>query len=230
MSHSLRVAFHVSGRAKSHAHMYFDMCADKLVEYWRLAKDLKGRNFKSPGYEELATRTERAAVEPVVFGGMALEATLFDLGACLLGEDFAERIDKLDPLGKFYVLSRYVNRRSPDPSGVTVQSIQALLTARNRLVHYKSQQWARGDLQQPLDAARKFHKIHLKGLDASLRALVLLSLHFDGNIFEELRILPSFKKAEYWESLVPKELHSDVKWCILQSNEEISRVTGGNGA
>jgi hypothetical protein len=55
-------------------------------------------------------------------------------------------------------------------------------------------------------------------------ALALTSMYFDGNIFEELRILPSFKKEEYWVNIVPKELHNEIRWCIDTSKREKMRA------
>jgi hypothetical protein len=220
MKHGARIGFHQSGRAGSYAHMYFQMCAEKLQEYRALVKETEDSNCLAENHDRLVDRVQQAAVEPVVYGGMCLEATLFDLAACLYGDEFAEKTDKLDPLGKFYVLSQAVNRCTPDASSMTVQSIRALITARNHLVHHKSASWLDGDWMHLFHDAEKKHQRHIAGLTASFSALVLLSLHFDGNIFEELRILPSFKKTEYWRDLVPTPLHADVNRCIELSAKE----------
>lgn len=215
MSHPLKISLHVSGRTKPYSHMYFRMCARALVQYRKLSDTLKELNELDPCYDELSDAVEEAAVLPVVFAGMCLEATLFDLAACLFGEAFAESTERLDPLGKFVVLAQCVDKQSPSKSGATYQSLHALVTARNRLVHYKSQSMIdQENIGKFMERASKLHKQHLLGIDASFRALVLLSIHFDGNIFEELRILPSFKKPEYWNSLVPEELHAEVHRCI----------------
>jgi len=200
--------------------MYFRMCAKALVRYRRLAQDLETVNRLDPIYDLLFEQVEEASVEPVIFAGMSLEAALFDLGACLFGEDFAAHTDKLDPVGKYVVLAQIVDRQAPNPSGFTLQSIQALVTSRNKLVHHKSQNMLDSNLGNILDRAKKDHAKHLVGISSSFSALVLLSLHFDGNIFEELRILPSFKKPEFWEKVVPAELHGDVKRCIELSAKE----------
>ena len=228
MNHPLRVPFHSSGRAKSHSHMYFRMCAKALVRYRSLAQELAKLNHLDSNYDPLLERVEEAAVEPVIFAAMSLEAALFDLGACLFGEGFATHTDKLDPVGKYVVLAQFVDRKAPNPSGVTLQSIQALVTTRNKLVHHKSHSMLENDWTNILSKAKKAHAQHLVGISSSFNALVLFSLHFDGNIFEELRILPSFKKREYWESVVPTELHEDVKRCIELSAKEARNVMLGN--
>ena len=208
--------------------MYFSMCAKALVQYQKLSDALPKFHDLDPHYRELSDAVEEAAVLPVVFAGMCLEATLFDLAACLFGEAFAESIERLDPLGKFVLLAQSVDRKSPSKSGATYQSLQALVTARNRLVHYKSQSMIdEENLGKVIDRASKLHKQLLSGIDASFRALVLLSIHFDGNIFEELRILPSFKKPEYWESLIPKELHAEVRRCIEVAAHARKRPSSG---
>src|SRR5438874_2077210 len=139
MTHPLRVQLHRSGRAKSHSFMYFRMCARALVRYRALASALEGLDQMDPQYDLIADEIEEAIVEPVVFAGMCLEATLYDLSACLCGDSFAEAIDKLDPLGKYYALAQYVDRKPPNLGGPTAQSLQAVITARNKLVHHKSQ-------------------------------------------------------------------------------------------
>jgi hypothetical protein len=196
------------------------MCARALVRYRGLVDQIKGLNHLDRLYDEIADQLEEAAVEPVVFGGMCLEATLCDLTACLFEDTYAEQTDKLGPMGKYFVVAKYMDRRVPDTTSVTYQQLKALIAARNLLVHYKSVSYLEGDIQKVLEGTTRQHRQHVAGINASFKALVLLSLHFDGNIFEELRIIPSFKKPEYWFNLVPSELHPDVRWCIEKSSEE----------
>lgn len=199
------------------------MCARSLVRYRNLAQQIKNLDHQDRMYDEVADRLEESAVEPVVFGGMCLEATLYDLTACLFGDTYAEQTDKLGPMGKYFVIAKYMDRQVPDTTSTTYQQLKALIAARNFLVHHKSVSYLDGDIQQVLDGTAKQHRQHVAGINASFKALVLLSLHFDGNIFEELRIIPSFKKPEYWQDLVPPELHSDVHWCIEKSRNESSQ-------
>lgn len=230
MTYPLRVSFHASGRAKSHSFMYFKICAGSLVRYRALNDELHQLENLDPMYEAVFERVEHAALEPVVFAGMCLEAALYDLSACLFGDAFAEHTDKLDPVGKFVVLAQLVDRATPSSGSITLQSIQALVSARNKLVHHKSQPALELDFTKIIARAKKEHKQQVDGISASFRALVLLSLHFDGNIFEELRILPSFKKVEYWREIVPAELHEDVKWCIQATRRQKQRVEPSNTA
>ncbi len=221
MTHPLVVPLHVSGRSKSHALMYFRMCARSLATYKHRANQLNGLDRLDPKYDHMYSVVEEAAVEPVVYAGMCLEATLYDLAVCLFGEEFIEHTDKLDPLAKFFVLAQFVDKQPPNKASVTYQTIQTVVTARNRLVHSKSQPGIDGfNIGKVMGRAQKLHEQHMLGITSSFRSLVLLSLYFDGNIFEELRIIPSFKKQEYWVDIVPKELHEDVKWCITASRKE----------
>ncbi len=223
MSHPLIVPFHVSGRAKPYSFMYFRMCARALVNYRGLVDQLNKIKNLDPSYDTLFEQVEEAAVEPIIFAGMCIEATLYDLAACLFGEEFVEHIEKLDPLGKYFVIANFVDMEAPSKSSMTYQSIQAVITARNKLVHYKSQSVFKSEPAKIINRVKKEHEQRDKGISASFQSLVLLSLHFDGNIFEELRIIPSFKKPEYWINVVPKELHEDVKQCIKMSRKERSR-------
>ncbi len=221
MTHPLVVPLHVSGRAKSYAFMYFRMCARSLVIYRQRANELIKFDHLDPRYNQMFAAAEEAAVEPVVYAGMCLEATLYDLAACLYGDEFVEQTEKLDPLAKFFVIAHLVDRQPPSKASVTYQTIKTVVTARNRLVHYKSQPGIdEFNIGKVMDRAKKLHDLHMQGITASIRSLVLLSLYFDGNIFEELRIIPSFKKQAYWIDIVPKELHEDVAWCINASRKE----------
>lgn len=224
MSHPLRVPFHASGRANSHAFMYFKMCAESLVAYRAITAKGNGLDPMSPTFEDISDRADELSVLPVIFAGMCLEATLYDLAACLFGEEFADRIDKLDPVSKFQVIARYVDRQDPPLGGSTTNAVQAVVSARNLLVHSKSLAFDLNEVGALMKKAGKSHQKKLDGIDNSLKALVLTSLHFDGNIFEELRILPSFKKDEYWVNVVPKELHPEIRWCIEASKKEKSRA------
>lgn len=221
MAHPLIVPLHVSGRAKPNSFMYFRMCAQSLVIYRHFAEQLNALDHLDPRYDQMLTSVEEAAVEPVIYAGMCLEATLFDLAVCLFGDEFVEHTEKLDTLAKFYVIALFVDRRSPSKANVTYQTIQTVVTARNKLVHYKSQPGINvSNIGKIMDRAKKLHDQQMHGIAASFRSLVLLSLYFDGSIFEELRIIPSFKKQAYWIDIVPNELHEDVKSCIKLSQQE----------
>ena len=208
------------------------MCAQALVRYRVLLTQLPEEDGHEIEYQDVLIKVEHAAIEPVVFAGMCLEATLFDLAACLFGDEFAESIDKLDPVAKFLVIARLVDRAAPDRSSVTVQHIQSVVQARNRLVHHKSRSAKNIDteLGKLMDRAWREHDQHVRGVEASFKSLVLLSLHFDGNIFEELRILPSFKKPDLWQQVVPAYLHKEVHWCVEVSRKAVRRRENRSGA
>ena len=223
MKQPLVVSFHTSGRARSYAPTYFRMCAGSLVIYRHCVAKLNDLDHMDRRYDQIYTETEEASVAPVVYAGMCLEATLYDMAACLFGDEFGEHINKLDPLAKFCVIAQLVDRRAPKKDSVTAQHIQAVVSARNKLVHFKSQSGFEGP-EKIIGRARKLHDEHMRGIEASFRSLVLLSLYFDGNIFEKLRIIPSFKKPEYWVKTVPNELKADVEWCVDASRKEFRRA------
>jgi hypothetical protein len=221
MAHRLTVGFHTSGRAKTNVWLYFRMCMQSLIRYRTLVESLKNLDpIYSNEYRDVSDSIEQEAVEIVVFAGMCLESTLYDLAAALYGETFVDSIDKLSPLEKFIVIVRILDREVPDTSRVTFQSIQALVAARNKLIHHKSISYLENSHDNVMKQATKEHAKLVGGINNSFRALVLISLYFDGNIFEELRILPSFKKPEYWIDVIPKELHGEVQWCIDKIRKE----------
>jgi hypothetical protein len=222
------VPLHVSGRAKPHSMMYFRMCCEAVEEFRHLRAAMADSFLLDPTHLEKRERLEMASVKPIVFAGMCLEATLFDLSACLFGNDFAESIDRLNPLGKFLVIAQCVDREAPSSSHVAHQYIDALVKARNLLVHYKSDEMVDAKLDKLLEREQEGQASKPETVTKSFKALVLLSLYFDGNIFEELRILPSFKKPDYWKELIPRSLHADVHECIA-AHKRASRKRQGDG-
>lgn len=220
-----------SGRAHSNAMRYFRLTAQALITYRSLLQMTEAKAAAidpelpmEQGLSDMLSATEDASVTPVILGAMCLESALYDLGACLYGDEFSARIDKLDPPAKFSVIKHLVDRDLPKSGEVVIQTIQALVAARNRLVHHKSIPFDDVYLGKMVDYARKERRLQQAGIDASFRALVLLSASFDGNIFEELRILPSFKKKEYWKDQVPEVLHTDVQWCLNALERQRTRV------
>jgi hypothetical protein len=224
------VPIHVSGRAHSNAMRYFRLAAKALIAYRNLSQiaetKVAATNCAVPLQQEVTdaiAAIEDAAVMPIILSAMCLESTLHDLGVCLYGEDFAARIDRLDPAAKFSVIKQLVDREVPSKGDVALQSIQALVTARNRLVHHKSISRDASNIEDVLKHAEKERQVQQKGIDASFRTLVLISASFDGNIFEELRILPSFKKKQYWTDQVPEALHADVQQSLAALERQRAR-------
>ena len=210
----LRIPFHISGRAKPHSQLYFGMCAKALLEYRSLVSQLSRIDSMKPEYDGVYALANEASIKPVVFGAMCVESTLFDLSATLFDERYASKIDRIPPPERFAVLAERIDGEVPKPDLAVVKAISDLFAARKRLIHYKSKSLIKQDWNDLLDEYRKDHKIHMHGIDSSFRAPVLLSIHFDGNIFENFRILPSFKLPEYWELAVPLDLHDDIRECI----------------
>ena len=219
-----------SGRAHSNAMRYFRLCANALVVYRSAyntaesrAKTIDDENPLDDQTTYLFEAVEDAAVLPVVLGAMCLESALFDLGSCLYGDEFAARIDKLDAPAKFSVIKQLVDREEPDAGSITHQTMRSLAIARNRLIHHKSIPFHDFNIGKVIEHTRREREVQRSGIDASFRSLVFLSTSFDGNIFEELQILPSFKREEYWKTVVPIALHKDVRWCLQANTRQRAR-------
>ena len=217
MSLPLRVPFHISGRAKPYSQLYFGLCAKALLEYRALDAKLQAIDHMKPEYESVYSLAHEASIKPIVFGAMCIEATLYDLSAAIYGEAYANEIDRVPPPQRFRRLATKIDSVEPNERLPVCTALQHLFAARKKLVHYKSKSMLSQDWTDLLNEYREDHRLHFLGIESSLRAPILLSIHFDGNIFEELRILPSFKLPEYWESAIPPALHEDVLRCIADS-------------
>lgn len=210
----LRIPLHMSGLARPFGHLYFGMCAKDLVSFRELLARLEQSDDMKNEYELLYQQALEASVRPVVFGAMCVEAVLFDLATVLFGSGFASENDRKTPLNRFKSIAERVDRETPSDEHPASQAIAQLFKARNRLVHYKSEPYVAADWNAVIASFSDRHTIHMQGLSVAFSAAVHLSLYFDGNIFEELRLLPSFKKPEYWQTVVPASLHTDVRQCI----------------
>ena len=225
----IHLDLHISGLTGSNAYRYFKttessfLVARELVDQFSAASDYSQN--KDDLYDSIFNATQRA----IIYSGMCIEATLFDLSLALFGKSLATHVERLDPLGKFFVLARLVNQRDPSTSGITYQALKTVVGERNKLVHSKSTEYADLDDLSPLIEGAERQGANLnRGLTYSYRSLVLLSMFFDGNIFEELRILPSFKKPDYWRSVIPAALHDEIHWCSRASKRE--RLPGKSDA
>lgn len=217
----IHLELHTSGLTGSNSFRYFKTTESSLLRARKLLEQFNEEAGRGPNADQTYDELFDAAQNAVIYSGMCIEATLFDLSLVLFGKSFAEHIDRLDPLGKFFVLVRLLERRDPKSNGITYQALRTVVGERNKLVHSKSLEYASLDDFEPLiDHAEQRGRKLSNGVKFSYRALVLLSMYFDGNIFEELRILPSFKKPEYWQQIVPADLHSEVAWCAEASQRE----------
>ena len=213
----LRVPLHMSGRAKPHSQVYFGMCAKSLMQYRSLDNRLQAMDAMSAEYNLAYAAAHEASIKPVVFGAMCVEASLYDLSAALFGQTYADEVDRIPPPARFKRIAIDVDKVEPDPDLPIVKALTNLFLARKKLVHYKSKPMPEQDWGTTLSEFQNDHAIHLLGIESSFRAPVLLSIFFDGNIFEDLRILPSFKLPEYWKSAIPVDLHDEVQSCIAES-------------
>lgn len=214
-----------SGLTNSNAFRYFKTTESSLLRARDLLDCLNTDVAHRLNSHETYDAIFDAAQNAVIYSGMCIEATLYDLSLALYGKAFAEHIDRLDPLGKFFVLVRMVDRRDPESAGITYQALKIVVSERNKLVHSKSIEYADLDDYEPLiNSAEERGRKLSNGVQFSYRALILLSMYFDGNIFEELRILPSFKKSEYWVHVIPAALHREVEWCAEASRRERSNA------
>jgi hypothetical protein len=194
------------------------MCANALVHYRATQQQFTKLDQLHPEFDSELVHLDEALIQPIVLSGMCLEATLFDLSACLFGDEFAEQVDKLDPPSKFAVIARCVNGRAPRKDRVTYENLQSVIKARNQLVHHKSHSMD-SDWNTIFERTKREHLSNLKGLAACFRAPVLLSLYFNEQVFEQLKILPSFE-GEEWKPAVPVDLHAEVEWCRKAAGSE----------
>lgn len=159
------------------------------------------------------SRITKFGIKSIVFTAMALEAGIFELAAINLGEKIAvEYLDKLDLKSKWFIAPQLICGRSFDESGPALNNLNALIRARNKLVHHKSTEFngyrlkpggdygdwtvdsvkeVDGQIEKSTLEAEKF----ISSVKSSFPTLIYVSLELD-LLIENTGTLPGFSQAE----------------------------------
>lgn len=139
-------------------------------------------------------RMLKAAIKTIVFAAMSLEASIYDLAAIHLTDDYVKQyLDKLDLLSKWLVIPRLLCGKSLDEQGPAIQALRGVIKSRNSLVHHKS-------IPVELNAAafEKARKsINQIGSDAHVayQSLVLASLELHAVLGVQICVLPPYEST-----------------------------------
>ncbi len=90
-------------------------------------------------YEDLRNQSLKCAVQSIVFSAMCLEAFIYGYSVKHLGKSYTKQyIDKLGIEAKFIIVPRLVTGKEIDKSGQAFEKLKALISDRNKIVHFKS--------------------------------------------------------------------------------------------
>ncbi|RMP44307.1 hypothetical protein [Pseudomonas syringae group genomosp. 3] len=145
-------------------------------------------------YDQQETRKTVAGIKTIVFSAMALEAAAYEFALIQLGEPLAKTyLDRLDVVGKWVVIPRLVCGRSLREDGPAINGLKGLVTARNELVHHKTQEWDRaGKAEKAM--RQRWASFEADQVSNAFKTLILLSLELNA-VLETGGPLPPFEKG-----------------------------------
>lgn len=116
-----------------------------------------------------------ASFQTIVFSAMACEASIYDLAAIQLGDEYASKyLDKLDLVAKWMVVPSLICGRGLSEDGPAINSLRTLTRTRNALVHHKS--LSAFPVEEAIRKADGQLEKILQSTDTAFQTVVLLSL------------------------------------------------------
>ena len=187
---------------------YYAMAADAYEQY--LTETINrlpdpGDDHDPSAYMAQDERLTVCGIQTIVFSAMALEAAAFDFAAIQLGDEMAkEHLDKLDLLAKWVIVPQLVCGRSLRTDGPALNDVRALIKARNRLVHHKSQPWP--STESVWDDMEKRSTRFRQEIGLAIKTVILLSLELEMLLGTSAGVLPSFDKdrKDFNQSINPQ--------------------------
>lgn len=155
-----------------------------------------------------------AGLQTILFSAMTFEAAIYDFASVHLGDNYVKsHLDKLDPLSKWLVVLRLVTGLELSKGEAPYAALKSLISARNQLVHSKSEAFDYDRADQQLTKHSE-HEINLNaGVHNSFRALVLMSLYWDKKLKEYANPLPSYDKVNAPWRRYYSELKTEIEKC-----------------
>ncbi|HVI52078.1 MAG TPA: hypothetical protein VM661_12770 [Candidatus Sulfotelmatobacter sp.] len=171
----------------------------KLEERKRILRENSKSSSESREFYDSVSEIERDMDEygctSIIYSAMCMEAAAYDVFAVHLGDGFAsDHIDKLDVLSKWMLIIKFIFGADIDKSGKTYFCLKKLISARNKLVHHKSEQLPFGDdaIGNMFEKMEKEEKRFINDVELSIKAIVYMSLYI-GTIYDGLfGFLPNF--------------------------------------
>jgi hypothetical protein len=199
--------------------------------YFRIAEtdfckclELEATDMSTLNREEtydLENRIHELAIKAIIFSAMCVEAAINDYAGRQLGDKYYQQhLANLDIISKWVIIPRLVCGKSIDKSGAAFNSLKALVSARNKLVHNKSQEVDLSNPQALMDKQEKENKDFERDFYSSLNTLYLLSMEMDyivGQMHNPLGTLnPNFNPMLNIPARA-KDLYNNCKKIVLKN-------------
>ena len=182
-------------RIKTFTTVYADACCRGYDEFLNCSAQIAdiGEVEYDPELDEASHRCDIAGLQVIVFSAMCFESAIYEYAADHLGDSYVqEHLDKLDILSKWVVVPRlvagYEIRKDRAPYG----ALKALIAARNRLVHSKSEPIKFDKIEGQLERMHAEAEKHTAAIHNAYRALLLMSMELDAAIGVGSNPLPCY--------------------------------------
>jgi hypothetical protein len=185
-------------RVSIHA-MYYKIARDSSARYKAIDSELKELETRGVAeealdalnrrIEECYEEREQAAVISVTFAGMSLEAFFYDYAAEALGDNFVrQHLDKLDLKSKFTVYPRLICGKSPGKGDLAFSHLDALVSLRNELVHFKSRPFKLAEIHKASEFHTELNERLKAGVENAVKCVAVVMeeldrLHGPGALF-----------------------------------------------
>jgi hypothetical protein len=148
-------------------------------------------------------------VQTIVLSAMCLEAAIFDYAAIHLGDAYvSDHLDKIDLLSKWVIVMRFVSDHHYEKGEEPYNSLKQLVTARNRLVHSKSEAFDHYNSERQVDRLFAESEQFDRDVHNAFRAMVLISMDYEMNQGSEHNPLSYFSQAKKYDHSPLKEVVS----------------------
>lgn len=190
--------------------VFADACMVSYERFVEVRRAIEELDRDGEGCLQLEREELIAGVQAVVASAMCFEAAIYDLAARCLGDRYVrENLERLSVVAKWVVIPRLVCGIEISKDRLPFKTFKRVVAERNRLVHWKSEEWRWGETAQ-LERLDKEGAQFRGSVDESFRAIILMSLEMDDLCGLEFNPLPCFDR----ERVLPWEFSPGVEALI----------------
>ncbi|WP_157839585.1 hypothetical protein [Comamonas testosteroni] len=197
-------------------HLFADACERGYDQFIDLSEKIKV--FEPSDYAPEHVEAERlrdiAGLQTIVFSGMCFESAIYEYAADHLGDAYVkEHLDKLDVLSKWVIVMRLVAGYEFQKDLAPYSALKGLVSARNRLVHSKSEPYNFANPRDQLDRLMAEEQKLVLSVHNAYRAIPLISLELESALGSLNNPLPSFDPEVCPALVIPKNLQQTIADC-----------------
>ena len=178
--------------------IFADASASSYEKFLEIQEAINGADDNPEDLMRLERDALTAGVQAIVMSAMCFEAAIYNYAATQLGDGYVRKhLDRLGVIAKWVVIPRIVCGREVRKDQIAFATFREVISERNRLVHWKSEDMPLGDAAQVERILEKLEKENSRleaNVHKSFRAIVLMSLEMDTILEPWFNPLPSFDR------------------------------------